>query len=192
MNNVTTFSFQKLVLISIAYLVAHSFTTGLFDPIRSILAPNIPPNISLLFIPHGIRVIVFYRYGAWGYAYLTPPAFLMWVLEVFGNGNDFYLLLTGFVSLASTHAGVGIARALMDRNGNGTAGFLPWKPIVAAGLFASCLNSLCLTFLYAQQLDTLSFWAYLFGDIMGVLGAMVLVRAFLMIAMALNTTTGKE
>lgn len=186
MRKTESFKVAPLFYISFLYLLAHSFTTGLFDPIRSILAPNIPPNISLFFIPHGVRVITFCFYGAWGYAYLAPAALLMWILEVYGNGNDFFLLPTGFVSVICTHAAVVIARRPFKTIERQSARPIMWHHVLLAGVIASILNSLCLTLLYAQELDALSFSAYLFGDVTGVIGAALLLLVFLKLSLALK------
>ena len=178
----TGFSGATWLTVTVAYVATYSMTNGFFTPLENILAPNIPSNVSLMFIPHGVRVLTFYFFGLWGYLYLAPVVWVMWALEVYGQSNDGYLSIGIFISLFACHFGVEICKRLFQTNGKqGGLGF-NWKQLLAAGTIGSLLNSTGLTWLYNSTFEPLTFAGYLFGDVAGQFFLMLLLIFFFRLA----------
>ena len=56
-------AFLALLIVSIAYIVTFSLTFGFVFPLQQLLLSGISTQVSLLFLPHGVRVLTLYFYG---------------------------------------------------------------------------------------------------------------------------------
>ena len=52
----------ELFAVSAAYIVLFTFTFSVIMPAQSIIFTLLPLNISLLFLPHGVRILAIYLY----------------------------------------------------------------------------------------------------------------------------------
>lgn len=180
------FSGLSWASVTIAYIATYSMTNGFFNPLEAILAPNLPSNVSLMFIPHGVRVLTFYFFGVFGYIYLAPVAWLMWALEVYGQQHISFLPVGILVSLIACHFGVQIARKLFKSTSAAGPLSFNWKQLLAAGVLGSALNSIGLTWLYNSNFEPVTFAGYLFGDIAGQFFLMLTLIVFFRLARACN------
>jgi hypothetical protein len=80
------------VVVSVGYISAYTITSGLVMPLQKIFAPQLPVVFSLLFLPHGIRVLAVYFLGWRGILYLIPCSYLMWAISVYGSSIDLAIL----------------------------------------------------------------------------------------------------
>ena len=63
---------QNFVIVSVFYITAYSLTLGFVAPLQQMLFSNVITELSLLFLPHGVRVLVVYFFGWRGVLYLIP------------------------------------------------------------------------------------------------------------------------
>ena len=78
--------FSVFLIVSLAYITSYTLTNGFIVPLQSMLLPSYTTTISLLFLPHGIRVLAAYYYGWKAFFYLIPSTYLMWFVIVYGSG----------------------------------------------------------------------------------------------------------
>lgn len=180
------FDLSIFIFISITYIAAYSMTSGFFSPLEKILAPNLPSNISLMFIPHGVRVISFYFYGRWAYIYLAPASWLMWALEVYGDKNINFLPAGILISLIACHLGVTLSTTMLRAYKHSNSSPFNWKELLIAGTFGSIINSVGLTAIYDGRYSVLSFFGYLLGDISGQFFLMLIGIMFFRLVRSLN------
>jgi len=72
---------QNFLVVSVAYITAYSLVLGFVSPLQQILLSNVILEVSLLFLPHGIRVLSFWFFGWRAAIYLLPAAYLMMVVS---------------------------------------------------------------------------------------------------------------
>lgn len=178
-----TFNLSAFVLASIAYIASFSLMKGFVSPVQEILAPEMPQNVSLLFLPHGVRMLVFFYFGVLGYAYLLPASLLMWFLETYGN-HQVMLPFGALLSAVSCHLGVILAKSLPTRRTQDPNS--DWTLLLAAGVIGSLFNSVSLTLLYRDGIHIITLVGYLFGDTLGQLALMFLLIAFARVARTFN------
>lgn len=122
---------------------------------------------SLLFLPHGIRVIAAWLYGWKSILYLAPASYAthLWRLDgEFISWSVFMMPFVGMVCVAATFAVVARAGAdLRLRPGY----IAPWKDVLLVGALASAMNAVFTNFLAQNPLDTILY--YLLGDVLGML-----------------------
>lgn len=151
-------------ILSIAYITAYSLNLGFFMPLQEILAPNFSKLVSLIFLPHGIRVLAFVFYGWKATIYLIPGVYLMWFLSVFGN-NVGLNIFAPIVSLAACWVGCIVARYILVTKPSLETP-LSWKSTVLMGFLATVLNGTGLSLLHNQSLS-LDLLGYMIGDMLG-------------------------
>jgi hypothetical protein len=57
-------------VVLLAFIASTSIVVAVIDPIQHTYFPEITPFATLLFLPHGVRVIVTWLYGVWSIPYL--------------------------------------------------------------------------------------------------------------------------
>ena len=76
----------SFAMISIAYIASYTLVVGFFYPLQSLIFPTFTSTISLLFLPHGIRILAAYYYGWKAFFLLLPSMYIMWIISVYGVG----------------------------------------------------------------------------------------------------------
>ena len=46
------------VIVSVSFIAAYTMVAGFTQPVQKILFPNVTDVVSMMFLPHGIRVLV--------------------------------------------------------------------------------------------------------------------------------------
>lgn len=144
---------------------------GLITPLQGIFLPEITQYVSLLFLPHGVRVLSIHYYGWKGVVYLLPSSTLMWFSVNFGTELDASLTAI-IVSLLACYVGLGIVRWVTNVSEHDYQKW-SWKMVLLAGLVCSLFNSLSLSFLHFKAPDPLLVLGYIFGDTVGMAATMV-------------------
>jgi len=170
-NPLSYFSCSDLGVISAAYIVAFTLMLGLVTPLQSILLPEITQYVSLLFLPHGVRVLALHYYGWKAIIYLLPSSTLMWFVVNFGTELDASLVAI-IVSLLACYVGVGAVRWITKVSEDDYQSW-SWKMLLLAGAICSILNSLSLSFLHFSAPDPSLILGYIIGDTAGMAGTMV-------------------
>lgn len=128
---------------------------------------------SLLFLPHGVRVIAAWLYGWRSVFYLAPPSYAthFWRLDgEFVSWAVFFMPFIGMVCVAATFA----VLARLGADLRLRPGYLaPWKDVLLVGALASGVNAVATNLLAQNTTDTMLF--YLLGDVLGMITVFVVL-----------------
>jgi hypothetical protein len=160
-------------LISFVYMF--SFYAAIFWllPFQADLFTNLTNFASLLFLPHGVRVLSAWMYG-WRSIPLIAPAALVTHWLIFGNAGFSILGVVGAMSgvISAALCFWWLSRFGMDfrisaeKNAN-------WRDVMLAGSLASIVNTVGMGVAMGNPAKTMA--AYFIGDITGLFGSMVLL-----------------
>lgn len=168
--------FTNFLIVSVAYIVAFSLTLGFVLPLQKLVLANVPVFISVLFLPHGVRVLTYHFYGWLGVLYLLPAAYLMLYLSE-SSGVSFSPLAP-LISLISCYFGYLIGSLIIKEK---SAPFSEnrWKFFLTVGLTSSLANGLGQSVLNNPNEISLSVLGYVIGDMAGLMVAFyVLIIVF--------------
>ncbi|TMV03817.1 hypothetical protein FGK63_18700 [Ruegeria sediminis] len=153
------------VLASAAYVLASLLTFEVLSPLQNVFFPEYSSKASLLFLPHGVRVL-----AAWLLGWRAVPALLPGVFIVFAymGGADVFLpsrLWAIFVAVISAPA-VFHGLKLLGWDLFPQPGRKPcWACVMVAGTLASVLLSVLTNAAFGSPTE--EYVAYLIGDISG-------------------------
>ena len=140
------------------------------------LLNNVILEVSLLFLPHGIRVLSFWFLGWRAALYLLPAAYLMMVvseqagisLDLWSPLGNLLACLLGFLFAKATFPDLASKRGIPN-----------WIYFGIIALFSSLFNSVGMTALHAQELNLLIATGYVVGDMAGFFACfLILMYAF--------------
>lgn len=162
-----------LVVVSLAYLGAFALTFGVLMPAQTLLLPEFAHYASILFLPHGVRVLTAWLYGFRALLLLAPSALLTHAY-LFGtagfSGNYFFAALFGI--FCATSSFWLFAKLGMDFHQE-QAKLVSWWEILLAGSFASIINVAGTSYFYGFEIQSAS--VYFVGDLGGLLACMVIL-----------------
>ena len=162
----------RIAVISALYVWAYFVTAYLVAPLQSALLPSVV--MSLLFLPHGVRVLAAWLYGWRSLAYLLPGAVLC-NLHFAGQRAFAPDVLAGtLASLLAAPLAFLLLRAAFPRIAL-SVGRTRLPAILAVGLLASVLNLTALR--AAFGLAPAEGAVILLGDTAGLLLSLAIVRA---------------
>lgn len=161
------------IVLSFCYIISYSLTSGFVYPLQTTLLPNVSEKTGLLFLPHGVRIIALYYFGASAILYLLPASYLMWWLCAYGHGVELGLYQP-IVSLVACYAGVKLAElVLLVRPRN--LDLAAWKFLVIAGVCGSVLNGIGLTSLEREVEFAWNVLGYVVGDVAGLFFSLLIL-----------------
>ena len=163
--------FQNFIIVTIAYLVAFALTTAIFAPIQSMYLTAVPPAISLLFLPHGVRILAAYFLGWRSIFYLIPSGYLTYFLWIQTQGVNLDFTAP-IVSIIAAYIGVvliGLIPSIGFRDFNLSA----WKWLLLAGFLGSILNGLGHGLLQSEFNLSTQVLGYAIGDVSGQFALMI-------------------
>lgn len=166
-------SFSDLAAVTIAYIVVFSLMEGFVGPLQQMVAPNLSQYVSLLFLPHGIRVLTLYYFGWRGMLYLVPGSLISWFLMVYGQGQPLHFASI-FVSIVGCYVGVRLVRAIIGESEAFYSAF-SWRTMLIAGAVASLFNSVGLSILHFSAPPPAILIGYFVGDLAGQAALMVML-----------------
>jgi hypothetical protein len=137
-------AFLTFLIVSVVYIVTFALTFGFVFPLQKLLFSGVSTQVSLLFLPHGVRVLTLYFYGWRGMFYLLPVSYLMILLSVEQTGQD---LLAPVVSLVCCYFGLQFIRLVFSDTKSVSLKPQDWKLMVLGGVAASIFNGLGLALL---------------------------------------------
>ena len=137
-------AFLTFLIVSVVYIVTFALTFGFVFPLQKLLFSGVSTQVSLLFLPHGVRVLTLYFYGWRGMFYLLPASYLMILLSVEQTGQD---LLAPVVSLVCCYFGLQFIRLVFSDTKSVSLKPQDWKLMVLGGVAASIFNGLGLALL---------------------------------------------
>ena len=169
----------EFVLVTVGYILAYTLTLGFVYPLQKIIFPENALLASLLFLPHGIRVIAFH-YLAWkAILHMLPASYLFLVLS--NNSGAELDVLSPIVSMVACYIGFLGATVLIKKEAIGNT-ISTWKYFVLAGATSSVVNGLALSWLQFADAPLSALIGYVVGDTLGLLVCLVvLMYAFRLI-----------
>lgn len=152
---------------SLAYIAASILTFWVLMPLQNVFFPEYPSRASLLFLPHGVRVL-----SAWLLGWRSIPAMLPGVFLVFAliGGVDVFLTsrLLAILIAVSTAPAVFYALKWLGWDLFPAADRTPcWVCIMGVGVITSILVSALTNMAFGSA--TAEYVAFLIGDLSGLL-----------------------
>ena len=168
----------ELFAVSAAYIVLFTFTFSVIMPAQSIIFTLLPMNISLLFLPHGVRILAIYLYGWRAALYLFPAHLATWAYLYFYLGSEQSISASIVSILASL-----LAMLIVFQKAEGVTSVTKkgdWKGILLAGAIASLLNGLGHATLYGTAGGLNMEWimitlGFMIGDVSGLFFLMLVM-----------------
>lgn len=164
-----------LVAVTVGYLAAYFVTHFAVTPLQSQFFPEVTQHASLLFLPHGVRVLTAWLYGWKSLLLLTPVSvgtgMFFWGVSSYGL-DDYLGALTGAASAAlAFHFVARFGRELrFERSGD-----IHWRDVFGVGIVASMVNSAGTSLIFDSGVGVTV--VRLLGDILG-LGALMLIMMY--------------
>jgi uncharacterized membrane protein YeaQ/YmgE (transglycosylase-associated protein family) len=155
-------------IISFSYIASYTLVAGFFYPLQTLLFPNLTTTISLLFLPHGIRILAAYYYGWKSFLLIIPAAYFMWIISVYGFQIPLHPIQP-IVSVLSCILGIKIISKKLTYNFREDIPFL-----IIAGIIGSILNGLFNSLLMNDTFLSTQVLSYIFGDVLGQIVIMLL------------------
>jgi hypothetical protein len=163
----------NFLIVSAAYIVSFTLVGGFVGPLQSILLPQFTTSISLLFLPHGVRLLAVHYFGWKAIPLLLPSCYLMWAITVFGSGIAIDPLQP-LASLVACYLGYKLM-SLIISGSQARLGRQEWKLLIAAGILCSFLNGLANSLLHGSSQLSLDIFGYMIGDIFGQIALMLIL-----------------
>ena len=164
-------AFLTFLIVSVVYIVTFALTFGFVFPLQKLLFSVVSTQVSLLFLPHGVRVLTLYFYGWRGMFYLLPASYLMILLSVEQTGQD---LLAPVVSLVCCYFGLQFFRLVFSDTKSVSFKPQDWKLMILGGVAASIYNGFVLALLdhgqdsvVANSTRLFEVLGYVTGDVLG-------------------------
>ena len=158
----------SFAIISLAYIASYTLVVGFLSPLQHLIFPTFTTPISLLFLPHGIRILAAYYYGWKSFFLLLPSMYFMWVITVYGSGVPLHPIQP-LISGVSCVLGIMIVSTKITHNLRKDL-----KPLLMAGIFGSVLNGLFNSFLVNQKFFISDAFYFIIGDVLGLIVLMLL------------------
>lgn len=162
-------------LVSGSYLAAFFLTFGLLMSIEERISPEWANFTSLVFLPHGVRVLAAWLYG-WRSTLYLMPGVAVGHLYLYGLYMDTGLAFGWIAGLACAPLAFTLLHvAGLDLRPSRRRRRTHWRDILLVGGVASVFNSGFSGLAYGNDLATMS--ARFVGDIMGTLVCLLLLMA---------------
>ncbi len=171
---------MSFLVVIAAYVLAHGITAVVVTPVQAFFLPEHTMFASLLYLPHGVRLL-----ATWAFGWRAIPALFTGIylaVSLFSPSNNLGLLDPAVVTGITVGALAGFcAFELVRLMGYdcyfGSAGNLNWKAMIGIGALASVFNSAGQTFAFSGFIGMGKAPAliaiYILGDVMGLIVCML-------------------
>ena len=156
---------QMTAWVTIAYC-ASFLAVSLIAPLQRALVPGHAELASLLFLPHGVRVLAFFFFGWMAVAFLLPGKVMMWAVVALLLGQSGLSFWGSVVSLVSCLLAYEVAKVIFRKGAKAGPRF-SWQMVMTMGVISSLVNAIGLTLLQAQRPDVAMIATYVLGDMLG-------------------------
>lgn len=179
-------SFVNLCVIALAFVAAYGIVAMFFTPIQTIFLPEITAYASLMFLPHGVRILSTMYFGWKAVLPLTVGSWasgLIFTPDRVSYLPDFLVLASLFVGATCPFVSFEFFK-LFGKNYYFTprSQATHWKQLIVVGLLASVLNSLGQVVVHSDYIDPSAFIrvaaTYAVGDTIGLIVMMLLLMLF--------------
>ncbi|WP_424832658.1 hypothetical protein [Ruegeria sp.] len=158
---------------SLAYVVASLLTFEVLMPLQNVFFPEYPSHASLLFLPHGVRVLAAWLLGWRAIFALLPGVFLVFAMV---GGWDVLLpsRLLAIVIAVTTVPAVFYACRWVGWDLFPHPNRQPcWSCVMGVGVITSVLVAILTNLAFGSA--TIEYFAYLIGDISGLFFLMLVL-----------------
>lgn len=164
---------KETALVSLAYVLAFLVTYDLLTPLQDVFFPEFPSHASLLFLPHGVRVLSAWLLGWRSSITLIPGVFLVFFnvagFGVFAPSRLIAILVAVTIPAATFQAFRLIKWDLSPQTDQKPC----WPCIMTAGVVISMLTSLLTNYAFGSASE--DYIAYLIGDVFGLFFLMLML-----------------
>lgn len=164
---------KETAVVSASYLAAFLVTYDIVTPLQDVFFPEFPSHASLLFLPHGVRVLSAWLFGWRSTITLVPGVFLAF-FSVAGFGafapSRLIAILVAVTVPAATFQALRLIKWDLSPQLNKTP---CWPCIMTAGVVISILSSLLTNYAFGSA--STDYVAYLIGDIFGLFFLMLIL-----------------
>lgn len=164
----------EMAAASLAYLAASLITFQVLMPVQNLFFPSFSSHASLLFLPHGVRVLAGWLLGWRAVLALLPGVFVAFVALI---GFDEVMQPSRLAVLAVAVLVAPAVFCILARLG---WDIMPhpdrspcWVCVIAAGMLISVLNALLTNALIGSAAE--DYIAFLIGDFFGLLTLMLIL-----------------
>lgn len=158
---------------TLAYLVAFCVTFKCVLPVQNAFFPEFPSHASLLFLPHGVRVLAAWLLGWRSVIALAPGVmFAFWYLAgdaAFAPSRVFAISAAITIPAATFHVLRRVGWDLFPKSGQRPC----WPCIVVAGVVISVLTASLTNIAFGSGWQDV--FAYLIGDFFGLFFLMAIL-----------------
>ena len=176
-------------VVLLAFIASTSIVVAVIDPIQHTYFPEITPFATLLFLPHGVRVIVTWLYGVWSIPYLFFATIFADLL-IRGSADPTVIFITAIVCYASFElfklCGLDMYKMKNMKSKN------LWRSLLLIAFVSSVFNSILHNIVLQSQIlpeNALQIMlSYMVGDVLGTLALFFIV---LLIVKAIGLTKVK-
>ena len=171
---------MNFLVIVTAYIFCHGLTSFVVTPIQSMVFPEITVFASLMYLPHGVRVL-----ATWAFGWKAIPALVVgagisaWLFTP-AEELDFLepaLLESILIGALSAFLAFELLRLMNFNFYFGGSRKLNWKGMIVIGAISSIVNSIGQTLVFSglikfdQLAKTLAIYAV--GDLVGLVTCMI-------------------
>lgn len=165
---------QNFLIIVAAYVLCHGITAFVVKPVQELFIPHVTIFASLIYLPHGVRVLATWMMGWRAIIPLFTGSYLSNLLFTSNEVRavtDPVILQSIMVGALSAYVAFGLMRASgRDIAANGGR-IMDWKWLLIVGAIASVVNSVGQSIVYSglilpdEALAALAIFAV--GDLVG-------------------------
>ncbi|ALI56597.1 hypothetical protein [Celeribacter marinus] len=154
------------------YALSFEFVVLIAQPIQQLMDQTGVLYGSLIFLPHGVRILIVWLYGWWGALYLLPIALL-----TYGPGDRGVALTLESIALAiagvgATVLGFVVAKQLGVLSYSRSSNSVSWKGLFFVGAIAAGFNA-CFHWLLLPNPISGDMSVIFAGDILGLTVMMI-------------------
>lgn len=163
-----------------AYVAGFALTSFVIAPVQGLFFPEITVFASLMYLPHGIRVLATWALGWRAIPVLAIANYL--AASLFMPDSTLTFLepahaMGVLVGAVSAYAAFEISRAIGVNLYFGKGQRLSWKGILVVGVLASVINAIAQSYVYGGLIDIGDrlpvLMVYLLGDVIGLIVCLV-------------------
>jgi len=174
--------FQVFAVLTAAYVICHGLTAWGVTPVQQRFLPELTVFASLVYLPHGVRVLSVWLFGWKAVLPLAAGAFLSELIFTAANVRQLMqpvLLESIAVGAVSSLAAFEVFRLLGRNLHAGQARRMAWKGLLAVGALASVFNSIGQSVVFSglifpgDQLPVMAVYAA--GDLIGLAVCMLVL-----------------
>lgn len=158
---------SPFLIVSGTYVAAYAVTMTALSGLLFGIQTDPTATASLIFLPHGIRIIAAWLYGWRAVLYILPGTYLTHAFRMQGVSIDLWILMAPMFGVVCASLCFDLlARLGLDLRFR-AEGNTNWRDIIMVGVLASMVNSVGANLFF--QNDTYTALAYFVGDVLGML-----------------------